>query len=243
MNKLLSGALDSVMNTMQAQRVHANNLANVSTSGFRSDYMNVVADMQTQQEGQTLENSVELWSDASGGALMQTGRTLDLAIEGEGWFAVQDAAGEEAYTRLGSMEIDQDGVLRTSSGLPVVGDGGPMVLPPYEQMVIGNDGRISIKMNGAANTQLAEVGFLKMVNPPAETMVKGEDGLFRLDTAEMAPQDAAVSVVSGYLEGSNVSAVKEMVSFLNLSRNFEMHMKTITSSEKVAESNLKMIQA
>ena len=240
MNSAMLNAIDGTVRIMQKQQVHANNLANVSTAGFRADYLSLA---QKTVDSVEQPNAKSQWSDFDAGPMSQTGRDLDLAIQGEGWFVVQDEEGKEAYTRSGSFNIDGDGFLQTASGKAVMGDGGAIVLPPYEQIVVGQDGRITVKVQGARNTELAEVGMLRLVNPPAADLAKGEDGLFRIADGKFVPADPAVTVASGFLEGSNVNAVKEMVSFIELSRQYEMHLKTMKSVEKVSASGDKMLQA
>ena len=245
MDNALYTALSGATRSMETQRVYANNLANMSTPGFRADYLNAMAQTVPGEGFDTRVQSRigEQWTDMNTGPLARTDQPLDLAIEGEGWFSVQDANGEEAYTRAGSLRVDGEGVLRTATGLVVVSDAGPAMLPPFERVEVGSDGRISVKLEGAAESELAEVSFLKLVNPPADQLSKGDDGLFRLPDGAEAPIDPEVSIVSGYLEGSNVNAVKEMVSFINLSRNFEMQLKVMRSVETVAEAGDRMLRA
>lgn len=238
MDKTLYTAMSGASRIMQTQQVKANNLANLSTTGFKADFNNAYA-QALEGEGynsRVHSHNVEQWTDVSGGSLSQTGNNLDLAIQGEGWFAVMDAQGEEAYTRNGRFHLDGEGVLRSDNGMIVMGEGGPVMLPEYEQLVIGDDGTVSVIPAGGEQNQMMVAADLKLVNPPAENLTKGPDGLFRLPGNEVAPAEEDVAVVSGYLEGSNVNAVGEMVSFMSLSRGFEMQLKMMQAAKTIAQS-------
>ncbi|HEX5126058.1 MAG TPA: flagellar basal body rod protein FlgF, partial [Rhodocyclaceae bacterium] len=168
-------------------------------------------------------------SDFTAGPLKQTGRSLDMAVQGTGYFAVQTPTGE-AYTRDGSFEEDENGILHTHSGLQVLGDSGPITLPPDSSIEVGADGTISAtQLTGQAiSTQVAR---LKLVNPPEAQLQRGDDGLFRVADGQPAAQDENVKVAGGYLEGSNVSVVEQMVSMISLARQFEFQTKMITTAE------------
>ncbi|MRI33929.1 flagellar biosynthesis protein FlgF [Endozoicomonas sp. OPT23] len=241
MNSVLSTALEGTVRIMQKQQVHANNLANLSTSGFRADYLSTMEAAENAAAGEKIDS--QQWSSFESGPMMQTGRSLDVAINGEGWFAVLDDKGKEAYTRAGSFMVDQAGMLKTRDGHAVLSDAGPVVLPPFERVEVGSDGRITVKPQGARENALAEIGVLKLVNPAAADISKSQDGLFRRDVPDPLPADPAIRVSSGILEGSNVNAVKEMVSFIELGRQYEMQLKTMKSMENIGASGDKLLRA
>ena len=167
-------------------------------------------------------------------------------MEGDGWLAVQNQQGEEVLTRSGSLQVDVNGLVRLASGEPVLGNGGPVALPPYERVLVGADGTISIKPVGGPADQLVEVDRLKLVNPPEDALMKGEDGFIRRkpDQALDGPEapDANARVVSGYLESSNVNAVEEMIANLELSRQFEMQVKVMQRADSNAEATARLLQ-
>src|SRR5690606_7716112 len=177
-------------------------------------------------------------TDLSAGTLQETGRDLDVAINGEGWIAVQAPDGSEAYTRAGSLQIDLFGVLRTSSGLPVLGNAGPIALPPADKVEIGT---VGFRAQGEAPAVLAEVDRIKLVRPE-QRMIKGADGLMRTEDGLAQPADGAVTLVTGFLEGSNVNAVEEMTAMLSLARQFELHVKMMRTAEENAQSTNKLLQ-
>ena len=244
MDKTLYTAMSGATRIMQTQQVKANNLANLSTTGFKADFNNAFAEA-LQGDGfdsRVHTRNAEQWTDLSGGTLSQTGNDLDVAIRGAGWFAVLDAEGDEAYTRAGRFHVDGNGVLRADNGMMLAGEGGAIMLPEYEQLVIGENGVITVVPSGAGNEQIMQVAQLKLVNPPENELVKSPDGLFRLPEGEVAVEDDEVTVVAGYLEGSNVNAVSEMVSFLSMSRGFEMQLKMMKSAETVARSGDQLLR-
>ncbi|MDO9193148.1 MAG: flagellar basal body rod protein FlgF, partial [Undibacterium sp.] len=159
---------------------------------------------------------------------------LDVAIQGKGWLVVQKDDGTEAYTRHGSLKVSENGVLQTQSGLNLVGDGGPITIPPDVSIAIAKDGTVSTIPSGTKPNAVQVIGRLKMVNPPEDNLVRGDDGLFKTKDGTPADADAAVSVAGGMLEGSNVNVVESMVSMINLARQFEMQMKLLTNAESNA---------
>ncbi|MBL8436900.1 MAG: flagellar basal-body rod protein FlgF [Zoogloeaceae bacterium] len=245
MDKLIYTAMSGASQTLGQQGAVAHNLANATSTGFRTE-MHRLRAVQVQTPALPTRAFVvdaSVATDFTPGPLQHSGRALDVAVEGKGWLAVQTPDGREAYTRNGSLELSPNGVLQTRQGLPVVGDGGPVTLPPDDQIVIGKDGSISaIPSSGAVNT-VNVVGRLKLVNPPEQDLVRGEDGLFRLSSGEAAPQDEAVQVASGYLEGSNVNVVDQMVTMISLARQFEMQTKMLSSAEANDQAATRILAA
>jgi flagellar basal-body rod protein FlgF len=245
MDKMLYISMTGASQNTLAQRAHANNLANISTSGFRRDYeqarsMPVFGDSYPARVYAMTERPA---TDFTPGSLQETGRDMDVAVEGQGWIAVQAADGSEAYVRTASLQIDAFGQLRTGNGLPVLGNGGPIAVPPEQKVEIGQDGTISIRALGEAPNVMAEVDRIKLVNPDPASLEKGSDGLIRVkDAAEPVAADANVRVSSGFLEASNVNAVAEMTAILSLSRQFELHVKMMRTAEDGAASMARVMQ-
>ncbi|MCK9530848.1 MAG: flagellar basal-body rod protein FlgF [Gammaproteobacteria bacterium] len=245
MDKMLYIAMSGAKQTVLAQVVNTNNLANVSTTGFKADLAQFRA-MPVFGAGmptRVYAMAERPGSDMSHGPLTTTGRELDLAVRGEGWIAVQAPDGSEAYTRAGDLRLDSMGMLVNGAGYPVLGNAGPIAVPPFEKIEIGVDGTISIRPVGQAPNVLAEVERIKLVNPPAEELTKGQDGLMHRTDGQPAPADAAVHLVSGALEGSNVSAVESMVNMITLARQYEAQLKmmeTAKDNDAAADQLLRM---
>ena len=244
MDKMLYVAMTGASQNALAQKAHANNLANISTSGFQRDLeqarsMPVFGDSFPARAYAMTERPA---TDFSPGSMQETGRDMDIAIGGDGFIAVQAPDGSEAYVRTASLNIDGLGVLRAGNGMPVMGNGGPIAVPPEQKVEIGQDGTISIRAMGEGPRVMAEVDRIKLVNPDLKTMAKGLDGMIHTRSGQPAPADANVQVVSGFLESSNVNAVEEMTSVLALSRQFELHIKMMTTAKEGDEAMARVLQ-
>jgi len=226
MDRLIYTAMTGASHALEQQATTSHNLANVATTGFRAQIDQFRA---VPIQGAILETRAFVVDSTTGS--QHTGRDLDVALQGDGWLAVQAADGSEAYTRNGSLKLDENGVLQTHAGLNVLGDGGPLSIPPGRNIAVAKDGTISLVPNGSAATGLTSVGRFKLVNPPAADLVRGDDGLFRLKDGNPADADPKVSVVGGALESSNVNVVDEMVNMISLARQFDMHMKLLQHAE------------
>ncbi len=168
---------------------------------------------------------------------------MDIALDGEGFIAVQAPDGTEAYTRAGSLFFDSVGILRTGSGLPVLGNGGPIAIPAAEKIEVAIDGTISIIPLGQGVDAPVLVDRIRLVNPPLNEIKRMDDGLIRaLNQEEEVPADANVRVVSGFLEGSNVNAVTELTSVLSLARQYEMQVKIMQNVQENSETSASLLR-
>ena len=245
MDKMLFIAMNGATQAMQAQTAISHNLANASTVGFKS---NLDSFTNWHVEGQGFNTRVynqleKRGSDMSLGDFTTTDRELDIAINGEGWISVQGSDGLEAYTRAGDLRLDEFGQLTTGSGNPVIGNGGPIVIPQATKIEIGADGSISIVPVGQAVNSLAIVDRIKLVNPDAEQLQKGADGLFRMKDGEPAAAAAGITVASGVLENSNVNAVAELVELINNARQFEANVKLMRTAEENDEASARLLRS
>jgi flagellar basal-body rod protein FlgF len=236
----MSGAKE----TLRAQTVNNHNLANASTTGFRQD----LAAFQSRAVAGSghasrayATNSTSGW-DQTQGAITTTGRDLDIAIQGAGWVAVQGADGREAYTRAGDLRIDPSGMLMNGAGHMVLGEGGPISVPPHSSLVIGGDGTVSIVPLGQGPETTALVGRIKLVNPPAESLTRGEDGLFRSHDGAVAAPDANVRISAGVLESSNVNIADAMVNMIELARHFDLQVKAMRTAEENAAASAQLLK-
>ena len=236
MDRMLYIAMSGAKETMISQTTTANNLANSSTTGFRAD-LQQFRSMPVFGPGEPTRvyaMSERPATNFGSGVKSQTGRDLDIAVSGDGWFAVQAQDGNEAYTRRGDLQIDANGLVTTGNGLPLLGDGGPIAIPPAEKISIGSDGTISIVPQGGDPTQMAVIDRIKMVASHFDQMVKGQDGLMRLKSGEEAELDASQRLVQGFLESSNVNTVNEMVNMIELQRRFEMQVRMMKTADEMA---------
>jgi len=234
MDRMLYVAMTGAKETLQAQAVNNHNLANASTTGFRAElsaFQSRAVDGSGYASRVYATNASTGWNNQSG-ALLSTGRDLDIAINGDGWIAVQGPDGKEAYTRAGDLQIDPNGNLTTGTGHPVLGDGGPINVPPYTSIFFARDGSISIVAQGQTPDTTATVDRIKLVKPADTAIARGDDGLFRMKDGSDAPSDASVAIGSGTLESSNVNTADAMVTMIELARHFEMQVKAIRTAEE-----------
>jgi flagellar basal-body rod protein FlgF len=236
MDRLVYTAMTGARHVMEQQATVSNNLANATTTGFRAQ-LDTFRAVPVVSEGLPTRAFVvdsTVGSDWRAGPIQTTGRSLDIAIRDQGWIAVQSADGSEAYTRNGGLKITENGILQTTAGQTVIGDGGPITVPPDTNVTIASDGTISVIANdfqpGPSNT----LGRIKLVNPDTKTLLRGDDGLFRIADGTVAQADANVRVVDGALEGSNVNPVDSMVNMISLARQFEMQMSLMKNAENNA---------
>ena len=243
MDHLIYTAMNGAKQVMERQGTNNHNLANLSTTGFRADYDASMA-LPVYGPGHpsrvyTQDSTIGV--DYTQGATVHTGRDLDVAVGGDGFLAVQGRDGTEAYTRAGDLRVSAEGFLETGAGHMVMGNGGPIALPRYEKLDNGADGTVSSIPLGQTETEIAVIDRIKLVNPAQGDLEKGEDGLLRMKNGDIADADAEVTLMTGSLEGSNVNAVSSLVTMIELSRQFEMHIKILKAAEEADKSSAKVV--
>lgn len=245
MDRLVYVAMTGAKHLLERQAVTANNLANVTTAGYRA-VTHALRSVQVQSETLPTRAFVvesTTGSDFSPGPLQATGRNLDVAVEGRGWIAVQLPDGREAYTRSGSLQPNQNGLLQTRDGLNIVGDAGPITIPADTQVSIGSDGTVSTVPTANRVTDVALVGRIKLVDPDESQLVRRADGLFELRSGEAAAQEARVRLASGFLEGSNVNVSQALVEMISVARQFETQMKLLQNADANARQAAQLLSA
>ncbi|MDA0191110.1 MAG: flagellar basal-body rod protein FlgF [Proteobacteria bacterium] len=233
MDRLIYTAMTGAKHAFLQQAGVAHNLANAATTGYRAMEHKFRA-VPVQGEGAPTRAFVVDASVADvfdQGPLMATGRPLDVAVQGAGWIAVEGPDGSEAYTRAGNLQTNANGQLQTASGYNVVGDGGPLAIPPDNRVAIAPDGTVSVVPLFGVPNNVNVVGRIKLVNPPEDQLVRGGDGLFRLRDGNPADADETVRLAPESLEGSNVNPVDSMVNMISLARQFEMQIKMLQTAD------------
>ncbi|HEX7764010.1 MAG TPA: flagellar basal body rod protein FlgF [Cellvibrio sp.] len=240
MDRLGYTAMTAASRTQLSMQVRANNLANASTTGFRADLEQAKAvsvdgyGYDSRHMALAQNNGVDL----TPGPLITTGRDLDFAVKGQGLIAL-DNGGNEVYTRNGNMQVDAE-LRLTINGRPVMGEGGPIVLPEYDSVHIGSDGVVSVLPKG--ETLMAEVDRIKRVDVAAADLMKDASGMLVTKSGAPAEASEAVVLVSGHLESSNVSAIDQLVASMSLNRLFETQVKMMKAAEDLSNAGNRMIR-
>lgn len=244
MDRMLYVAMSGAQQTMLAQQANNNNLANANTAGFRAD-LTAFRSMPVIGSGyltRVYAMAERPNVDFNLGTVRTTERELDIAVDGDGWIAVQSKDGTEAYTRAGNLSIQPGGLLVTGAGIPVLGNGGAIAIPQAASIVIGGDGTISIQPIGQPASALVVIDRIKLVKPGNTNLIKGEDGLIRLKDGGTADADATVKVVSGSLETSNVNIVNSLVNMISLARRYEAQVKMMKTAEEMDSSTDQLVR-
>jgi flagellar basal-body rod protein FlgF len=244
MDRFVYIAAAAAKQVQYAQSVNAHNLANASTTGFKQDMVDAETVYLVGEGSQSRAYNVirDVPTDLRQGMLEQTGRQYDIAINGDGWFAAQGENGTEVLTRRGDLRIDELGQVRNGDGLALMGNAGPIALPPASSVSIASDGTISIVPLGEAPNAIAVLDRIKMVNPPIESLRKTPEGHLQSGDGLPLPPDGTVRLATGSLEASNVNAITAMVNMIELSRQFEHHMKMVAMGEELDNSSSSLMR-
>lgn len=243
MDKSVYLAMTGAKHTALALAVNSHNLANINTPGFKADQVDFrsvfVNDPNMGSRVYSVINGIDAKLDS--GSINATGNPLDIAINGDGWIAVQDLNGQEAYTRAGNLRVGNGGLLVNGAGHPVLGDGGPISIPPASTISVGEDGTISIVPVGEDAENIAQLERIKLVNPDPAQMLKGKDGLFHLRDGGQAEADAEVRVSPGSLESANISAVTALVEMIDLARTYELQIRTMKTAQENDQQDARLL--
>ncbi|TXT27532.1 MAG: flagellar basal-body rod protein FlgF [Rhodocyclaceae bacterium] len=244
MDRVIYTAMTGASHALKQQAGMANNMANATTNGFRAE-MHAFRAVPVEGEGLPTRAFVvdaSVMTDFTPGTLQQTGRPLDIAVQGQGFIALSMPDGSEAYTRNGNLAVSANGLLQTNSGILIQGDNGPITIPPDTEAAVASDGTVSVVPRFGSPNAVSVVGRIKLTNPPEHAIERGDDGLFRLRAGMAADAgNANVTVASGFLEGSNVDMAAEMVSMISVARQFEMQLKVITTADENDRAATKLL--
>lgn len=243
MDRVLFVIANAGKQLMHAQAVNSHNLANANTVGFQADLVNYQSQIVTGagHGSRVFATAHDEGASFEKGSIASTGRTLDVAVNGDGWISVQAPDGSEAYTRAGNLRVNINGQLLTGAGHAVLGESGPIVIPEYEKLEIGLDGTISVRPIGQQASTLAEVGRIKLVSPQLDQLVKGDDGLLRTRDTVPAEASSDATLISGALEGSNVNSVEALVNMIGLARQFEVAVKIMSTAKEMDERTAQLM--
>jgi flagellar basal-body rod protein FlgF len=244
MDRMIYVAMTGARESLRSQTGASHNVANVSTIGFRAIQERLGSAPVAGPGLPTRVNSVGVPAgiNSRNGEIQQTGRNLDLAIQGKGWLAVQDDTGRELYTRAGNLRINANGMLETAAGYAVAGSGGPVTIPPNEQLYIGDEGQVSVVGLGQPAQALAEVARLKLVSPDETRLTPRGDGVYALPEGEGAAPDPTIRVASGQLESSNVNVTEALVQMIELGRHYELQVRAMNAAESADTTAARLLR-
>lgn len=244
MDRLVYTAYSGLRGRMAAQAAIANNMANASTIGFRSDSFNFeqLALKGAGFDSRALTSEEVVDADRKAGAVVSTGRDLDVAIDGDAWMAVQAADGEEAYTRRGDLTIAPSGVLQTGDGFPVIGNSGPITIPPADKVTIAPDGSVLIVPPGGQIDKPQVLDRLKLVDPKGTVTLKGMDNLLRVKDGGTLPANLDATVKSGSLEQSNVNITETLIQMIENQRSYEIQAKMLSAAKDMDDGGASLMR-
>lgn len=245
MDRMIYTAMTGLRSAMTAQTALANNIANASTIGFRSDRVNFdrMVLRGTELETRQPATASVIDADRRAGAILATGNPLDVAVTTDSWIAVQAGDGSEAYTRRGDLKVAPTGVLETGDGFPVMGSGGPITVPPHEKLMIADDGTLSIvPLGAAAGAPPQVIDRIKLASPQGTQTVKGTDNLLHVAGGGVLPADLDAKVRSGALEQSNVNLTQSLVDMIELQRSYEVQANLLKEARKMDESSATLLR-
>lgn len=244
MDRLIFTAFSAMRGSMARQTALANNLANVSTTGFRADVSAAQA-IWLEGAGDTsraLADRGVVGADMQAGPVTQTDRPLDIALNGDALLAVQAADGGEAYTRRGDLQLSTTGLLTTGDGFAVAGQSGPITVPPHDSLRIDPDGRLWIVPPGGDPAAPQSLDRLKLTSSVGSRLVKGIDNLMHVPRGGVLPEAAGASVTVGALESSNVSPTATLVDMVEASRSWEQQLRLISSLREMGEATSELMR-
>lgn len=244
MDKMIHSSLSAMQGIMARQTAIANNMANAGTTGFRAEIVNAKAKhlSSAQLDSRAIAYERILAADLASASVTATGRALDIALDGDAMLSVQGANGEPAYTRRGDLSLSDTGLVTTGADDPVLGENGPLILPPADKISIAKDGGVWILPQGSNDSEMQQVDRLALVSFTGSDIVKGNDNLFRVRGGGALPADADARLTSGALEGSNVNMTASLVDMIEASRAWETQVKLLSTAKELDSSGASLMQ-
>lgn len=244
MDKMIHSSLSAMQGIMARQTAIANNMANAATTGFRAEIVSAKAKHLSSDQFDSRALAYErVWAaDLAPAPVTTTGRPLDIALNGDAMLTVQGSGGEPAYTRRGDLQLSETGLVTTGAGDPVMGENGPLILPPADRISIAKDGGVWILPQGDTEAEMQQMDRLALVSFTGSDIVKGNDNLFRVRGGGTLPADADARITAGSLEGSNVNMTALLVDMIEASRAWETQVKLLTTAKDLDSSGASLMQ-
>lgn len=243
MDRMIYTAMSGMESAMNRQRVTASNLANAQTPGFRAETFTVDATVLKSEslDARAMSRGGVFGADMSTGNVVQTGNPLDIAVRGDALIALQAADGAEVYSRRGDLAIGATGVLENGDGRPVMGEAGPITVPPGRKVSIGADGTIFASDPAAPDAPAENLGRIKLASPEGSRIAKDLDGFLRVIGGGILPADETAAVTAGALEQSNVDTTRVLVEMIEAQRAFERRAKLFSTAGEIDTSSARLM--
>ncbi len=244
MDRLIWTAVTGMNASMARQRMIASNMANAQTVGFRAEVMaqTPMTLVGPSVQARSMSDAAVYGAQMDQGALIATGRALDVALQGDGLIAVQAPDGSEAYTRRGDLSVSPSGILTNGEGFPVLGESGPISVPPGGQISIGSDGAVLSADPAQPESPPQRIGQIKLASWRGSRIEKGLDGLFRVVGGGVLPSDAEARLIPENLEQSNVKPAEVLVEMVEAQRLFDMRTKLIATARDIDEGGASLMR-
>jgi len=244
MDRLIFTAMSGMTDSMIRQRVIASNMANTQTIGFREEmlYSEPVTLSGPSLEVRAMNESEVRGANMSAGSFVETGRGLDVAMTGDAMLALQAADGSEVYSRRGDLSVTAAGVLQNGDGLPLIGEAGPITVPPGAVVSISPDGTVLSGDPDTPDQPPQPIARLKLVSPKGSRIAKDLTGMFRVEGGGILPTDENARVQSGTLEQSNVDPTEVLVRMVEAQRLFDIRTKLISTARDVDQSGAALMR-
>jgi flagellar basal-body rod protein FlgF len=244
MDRLIYSAVSGMNASMVRERMIASNMANAQTIGFKAEVLRAetVTLDGPQLEVRAMNRSEVKGASMKDGAVIPTGRALDVAMTGTTMLAVQAADGQEGYTRRGDLSVSPSGVIQNGEGLPVLGEGGPMTVPPGALVSIGQDGAVLMRDPAVPEQAPQRIDRLKLVNSAGSPLEKDLAGVFRVPGGGVLPVDEDAKVIPESLEQSNVNTSQVLVDMIEAQRLFDMRTKLVQTAKELDEGSSRLMR-
>lgn len=247
MDRSIYTALNSMSILRDNQSVTAQNLANISVTGFQKDiqinFASVYLDRDKGIDPRVLALQEPGGFDATPGPIQQTGAPLDVAIDGNGYFIVKPENGKTALSRRGDFTVSANGILQDGTGTqPLSIDLEPITIPPHRKISVSGDGFIEIEPLNAPLGQKVIVGQIGTTFGSEVPLAKTVDGFVRPIDGSIPEPDNRTILLSGFLEGSNVKSVEELVTGIDQSRAYEVNVKFISTAQEIDEASASLMR-
>jgi flagellar basal-body rod protein FlgF len=244
MDRLVYTAVSGMNASMMRERMTASNMANAQTIGFKAEVMRAetVTLDGPQLDVRAMNRSEVKGANMKEGAIVETGRPLDVAMTGNTMLAVQSVDGQEAYTRRGDLSISTTGVVENGEGLPVLGETGPLMVPPGSTVSISQDGSVMVRDPAVPEQAPQKIDRLKLVSTAGSQLEKDLAGVFRVPGGGVLPVDDNAKVIPESVEQSNVNSSEVLVDMIESQRLFDLRTKLVSTAKELDEGSSRLMR-